>query len=141
MDIKEINRRTIAQFRAEGDLEGMRRDRLVLLTTLGRRSGERRTTPMMFHRDGDQLLIIASNVGAARHADWYLNLVADPHVIVEVGVETYDAVATPLVGAERTRQWTMLQQKYPFFADHETATARVIPVIALTSTNAPSGSS
>lgn len=137
MDITEINRTTIAQFRAGGEIEGMQRDRLVLLTTVGRRSRERRTTPMMFHRDGDRLLVIASNVGAHRHPDWYFNLVADPHVVVEVGPDTYEAVATPLAGAERTRLWTMLKQTYPFFADHEAATARTIPVVALSRASGP----
>ena len=106
MDIRETNRRVVDQFRAGGPIEGMQRDRLVLLTTTGRRSGEPRTTPMMFHRDGDRVLVIASNVGAAAHPDWYLNLVADPHVTVEIGDETYPALATPTEGADRERVWT-----------------------------------
>ncbi len=137
MDIQETNSRVIDQFRAGGEIEGMQRDRLVLVTTVGRRSGQRRTTPMMFHHDNNRLLVIASNVGAPSHPDWYLNLVADPHVTVEIGNETYDAVATPLAGAEQTRLWAMLKQTYPFFADHEAATARTIPVIALTKANTP----
>ena len=133
MDIRETNRRVIAQFRAGGPVDGMQRDRLVLLTTTGRRSGEPRTTPMMFHRDGDRVLVIASNIGAAAHPDWYLNLVADPRVTVEVGDESYPAIATPTEGADRDRVWTLLKQTYPFFADHEvTAAPRVIPVVALT---------
>ena len=78
----------------------MRRDRLVLLTTVGAKSGLRRT-PMMFHRDGDRLLVMASNIGARRHPDWYVNLAANPRVTVEVGAESYDAVATPAAGEER----------------------------------------
>jgi deazaflavin-dependent oxidoreductase (nitroreductase family) len=132
MDIQEINRRTIAQFRAGGAIEGMQRDRLVLLTTTGRRSGRATTTPLMFHRDGGRVLVTASNVGAPTHPDWYLNLVADPGVTVEIGDETYVATATALEGDERTRIWTMLKDAYPFFADHEAATERVIPVVALT---------
>ena len=131
-DVKEINRRVIEQFRAGGEVEGMHRDRLVLLTTVGARTGQRRTTPMMFHRDGDRLLVIASNAGAPRHPDWYRNLVAHPQVTVEVGDEVYDAVATPTRGAQRQRLWTMLKQRYPFFADHEAKTDRTIPVVALT---------
>ena len=68
----------IGQFRAGGEIEGMHRDRLLLLTITGTRSGQRRTTPMMFHRDAGRLLVIASNVGAPRHPDWYLNLAAGP---------------------------------------------------------------
>lgn len=93
MDINEINRRTIEQFRAGGPIEGMHRDRLVLLTTVGRRTGQRRTTPMMFHSDGDRLLVIASNMGATKHPDWYLNLVAEPLVGVEIAAESYQATA------------------------------------------------
>jgi len=132
MDVKETNRRVIAQFRAGGPIEGMHREGLLLLTTAGRRSGEQRTTPMMFHRDGDRVLVIASNIGAAQHPDWYLNLVADPHVTVEIGDETYAAHAAPTEGPDRDRVWAELKAAHPFFADHEKATDRTIPVVALT---------
>jgi deazaflavin-dependent oxidoreductase (nitroreductase family) len=132
VDIKETNRRVIAQFREGGPIEGMQRDRLVLLTTTGRHSGEPRTTPLMFHRDGDRVLVIASNIGAPSHPDWYLNLVARPQVTVEIGDESYPALATPTEGVDRERVWTLLKQTYPFFADHEKATERAIPVVALT---------
>ena len=133
MDMGETNRRVIEQFRAGGPIEGMQRDRLVLPTTTGRRSGEPRTTPMMFHRDGDRLLVIASNIGAPRHPDWYLNLAADPHVTVEIGDESYPAIATPAEGADYQRVWTLIKETYPFFADHEVKAApRMIPVVTLT---------
>jgi deazaflavin-dependent oxidoreductase (nitroreductase family) len=133
VDIREINRRVIDQFRAGGPIEGMQRDRLVLLTTKGRRSGEPRTTPMMFHRDGDRVLVIASNVGAATHPDWYRNLAAEPHVTVEIGDETYPALAVATEGADRERVWAEIKELYPFFADHEAKAApRTIPVVALT---------
>ena len=132
MDVKEINRRVIEQFRAGGEIEGMHRDRLLLLTTTGAKTGGRHTTPMMFHRDGDRLLVVASNMGARKHPDWYLNLVANPQVVVEAGGERFEAVAVPYGGAEREPLWSMLKEKYPFFADHEAKTVRVIPVVALT---------
>jgi deazaflavin-dependent oxidoreductase (nitroreductase family) len=132
MDIKQINARVIEQFRAGGPIEGMNRDGLLLLTTTGARSGRTRTTPMMFHRDGDRLLVIASNIGALKHPDWYANLVADPHVVVEVGAERFEAEAVPLTGSERERLWAMLKESYPFFAEHEAKTSREIPVVALT---------
>ncbi len=112
----------------------MNRDGLLLLTTTGAKSGQSRTTPMMFHRDGDRLLVIASNIGAAKHPDWYVNLVANPHVAVEVGAERFEATAVPLTDYERERLWTMLKQSYPFFADHEAKTSREIPVVAITRT-------
>ena len=133
MDIKEINRNVIEQFRAGGEVEGMQRDRLLLLTTTGRRSGEPRTSPMMFHRDGERLLVIGSNMGATTDPAWCHNLAADPHVTVEVGDEEYAALAEVTSGADRDRVWTEIKQTYPFFVDHEAkAGEREIPVVALT---------
>lgn len=133
VDVKEINRQVIEQFRAGGEIKGMHRDRL-LLTTVGARTGQRHTTPMMFHPDGDRSLVIASNMGAPKHPAWYLNLVANPRVTVEIGDVTYEAVASTAEGAERERLWSLLKQNYPFFAQHEQQTDRVIPVVILTRT-------
>jgi deazaflavin-dependent oxidoreductase (nitroreductase family) len=132
MDMKEVNRQVIEQFRAGGEVRGMHRERLLLLTTTGAKSGQRRTTPMMFHREPDRILVIASNSGAPRDPDWYRNLVQNPQVTVEVGDESYDAVATPLTGADREATWARIKAMYPFFADHECRTERTIPVVALT---------
>lgn len=131
MDVKAVNRKVIEQFRAGGPIEGMHRDRLVLLTTTGARSGQTHTTPMMFHRDRERILVVASNVGAPQHPDWYRNLVAHPDVTVEVGDERYEARATPLTGAEHEQVWQTLIELYPFFADHQANTERTIPVVAL----------
>ncbi|GAA4204833.1 nitroreductase family deazaflavin-dependent oxidoreductase [Actinocatenispora rupis] len=133
MDVKEINRQVIAKYRAGAELDPpLHRERIVLLTTTGVRSGLRRTTPMMFHRDGERVLVIASNVGAPHHPDWYRNLVADPRVTVELPDETYEGTAVPLTGDDRARTWEMLKETYPFFAEHEAKTEREIPVVALT---------
>jgi deazaflavin-dependent oxidoreductase (nitroreductase family) len=133
VDVKEINRMVVDRFRSGGELpHGMHRDRLVLLTTRGARTGREHTTPMMFHRDSDRVLVIASNAGAPRHPDWYRNLVADPHVTMEIGDERHEAVAVPLRGEERDRVWREIKQLYPFFADHERQAGREIPVVALT---------
>lgn len=135
MDIAEVNRAVIEQFRAGGPVDGMHRERLLLLTTVGAASGESRTTPMMFHADGDRVLVMASNMGAPADPHWYRNLVADPRVTVEIDagttVEAYAAVATPLEGAERDRVWAQITAAYPFFADHEAVAGRTIPVVAL----------
>lgn len=131
MDILAVNRKVIEQFRAGGPIEGMNRDRLLLLTTSGRRSGERRTSPMMFHREGVGLYVIASNIGAAAHPDWYLNLAADPRVEVEIGDERYPATARPLDADERAPVWATLTELYPFFLEHQASTDRAIPVVAL----------
>lgn len=127
-DMKAHNRKVIEDFRADG---GAGDRPLLLLTTTGRRTGEHRTTPMMYVPDGDRLLVIASNAGAPKHPDWYLNLVADPRVTVEVGAQTYNAVAVVTTGAERERLFAGIQAKYPFFTDHQAGVQRQIPVVAL----------
>ncbi len=94
MEMHAFDAEVIRRFRAGEEIDGLHRERLVLLTTTGRRSGERRTAPVMAVRfDGDPL-VIASNDGAARHPEWLLNLRADPHVTVEPP----DGAATEAVG-------------------------------------------
>ncbi len=129
----DYNRRLIEQFRASrgtvgGPMEGRH---LLLLTTTGAKTGQRRTTPMMYIPDGARLLVIASNAGAPAHPDWYRNLVANPEVTVEVGTETYDAHAVVLEGAERERVWAGIVERYPFFTEHQAQITRQIPVVAL----------
>jgi deazaflavin-dependent oxidoreductase (nitroreductase family) len=129
-DVPAYNRRLIAEFRANGGPPEGRQ--LLLLTTTGARSGERRTTPMMYIPDGDRLLVVASNAGAPRHPDWYHNLVAHPEVVVEHGAETFPATATPAAGEERDRLFADIAARYPFFADHQAKVTRTIPVVVLT---------
>lgn len=131
MDVAEMNRGVVAQFRAGGPVLGMDRVRLLLLTTTGRRSGTPHTTPMMFHHEGDRLLVVASNDGAPRHPDWYHNLVADPRVIVEIGHRRYEADAVPATGPDRDRLWDGLLAAYSFFADHQSGIDRQIPMVVL----------
>ena len=128
-DMKAHNRKVIAEFRANGGVPDGRP--LLLLTTTGRRSGETRTTPMMFIPDGDRLLVIASNAGAPGHPDWFRNLVAHPEVTVEVTGETYPATAVVPEPAERDRLFAEVVAKYPFFADHQAQVSRTIPVVVL----------
>ena len=130
-NLKEYNRQVIEEFRekrGKGQIEDRPR---LLLTTIGARSGQPRTTPMMYIRDGDLLLVVASNAGAQRHPDWYRNLVAHPQVTVEVRAEIYDAIARVIEGAERQQVWARIVGQYPFFADHQAQITRQIPVIAL----------
>src|SRR5919201_2309636 len=107
-DRKERNRTLVAQFRARDP--GIHYERLVILTTTGRKSGRPHTTPLLVHRDAERLIVIASNAGAPTHPDWFRNLVADPNVSVEIDDQRFDAIATPLTGDERERVWTMLKQ-------------------------------
>ena len=132
-DQDTYNRQLIEEFRADRDKGGgaMKGRPLLLLTTTGAKSGQLRTKPMMFIPDGDRLLVIASNAGAPTHPEWYRNLVAHPEVTVEVGNETFKAIATVTEGLERQRLWSRVVELYPFFADHQAKTSRQIPVIVL----------
>ena len=132
IDINDYNRKLIEEFRANrSKFSGPGSRPLLLLTTIGAKSGQHHTTPMMYIPNGDRLLVIASNIGAPKHPDWYHNLVAHPEVTVEVGTETYEATAIVTQGTERQQLWTWIIEQYPFFADHQTKTMRQIPVIAL----------
>ncbi|HLY15182.1 MAG TPA: nitroreductase/quinone reductase family protein [Candidatus Limnocylindrales bacterium] len=131
-DITKVNQRVVELFRAGGEIPGMHRERLLLLTTVGARTGQPRTTPMMFVRIGARLFVIASNAGASGDPKWYRNLLANPSVTVEMGSERYATEARPITGTERDRIWTEIKQRYPFFGDHETKVERVIPVVELT---------
>ena len=132
-DMNDWNRQTIEAFRANGGkVGGMWEGRpLLLLTTTGAKSGQRRTNPMMYLRDGDRLLVFASKGGAPTSPDWYHNLVAHPEVTVEVGTETYAAMATVLTGEERDLLYAKQGKLYPQFAEYQKKTSRKIPVVAL----------
>ena len=130
-DMRAHNHALIESWRTHGAPPGRQ---LLLLTTTGRRSGQARTTPMMYVPDSDRLLVIAANAGAVRHPDWYLNLVADPRVRVEVSDQSYDATATPLAGAERAEVFARIVADYPFFGEYQERLEREIPVVALVRT-------
>jgi deazaflavin-dependent oxidoreductase (nitroreductase family) len=132
MDMQDINRRVIEQFRAGGEIEGMQRERLLLLTTKGAKTGADRTTPTMFHADGDRVVVMASNAGASKAPSWYANLCANPSVYVEIGDEAYSATATVADGEERARLWSEITSLYPFFLEHEQTANREIPLVVLT---------
>jgi deazaflavin-dependent oxidoreductase (nitroreductase family) len=127
------NTKIIEEFRAnEGRVGGSFQGApMLLLTTTGRRTGERRTNPMMYLADGDRLLVFASKGGAPTNPDWYHNLAANPEVTVEVGTESYQAHATALQGDERDRLYAEQSSRYPGFAEYQRNTSRVIPVVAL----------
>ena len=131
--MNDYNRRLIEEFRAHGGKVGgmWEGTPLLLLTTRGAKSGKRRTTPMGYMSEGDRLIVFASSGGAPTHPDWYHNLVAHPHVTVEVGTETFDAIAVVAEDEERDRLWTKGVALYPDLAEHQAKTTRQFPVIAL----------
>jgi deazaflavin-dependent oxidoreductase (nitroreductase family) len=131
--MSDWNTKIIEEFRAnEGRVGGSFQGApMLLLTTTGRRTGERRTNPTMYLADGDRLLVFASKGGAPTNPDWYKNLVANPAVTVEVGTDSYQAHATALQGDERDRLYAEQSRRYPGFAEYQRNTSRVIPVVAL----------
>jgi deazaflavin-dependent oxidoreductase (nitroreductase family) len=132
-DHKEYNHQLIEEFRATRSNVGgpMPGRPLLLLTTTGAKSGQRRTTPLMYIPDGDRFVVFASNIGAPTTPDWCRNLMAHPNVTIEVGTETFDGTARVTEGSERERLWSTAIQSYPFFTDHQAKTTREIPVIVL----------
>lgn len=105
---------------------------LLLLTTTGRKSGQRRQIPLAYMREGDQLFLVGSNFGQARHPAWALNLLADPNAWVTMGGKEIPVLATQLTGPEHDRVY---QKFIDFVSNYETyrhRTDREIPVFALT---------
>ena len=130
---REFNRGVIDEFRANkgrvgGAFEGAP---MMLLTTTGAKSGQARTSPVVYTRDGERFIIVASKAGAPTHPDWYRNLVANPEVIVEVGEDTFSARAVVTSGEERARLYDAHAALMPNFAEYARNTTREIPVVAL----------
>jgi|SRR3954451_16358358 deazaflavin-dependent oxidoreductase (nitroreductase family) len=111
------------------------RSSLLLLHTTGAKSGAPRTTPLAYFTLDGQLVITASAAGRPAHPAWYHNLLANPDVTIERwqddAIETLDLRAVPAEGAERDRLWKEIVSLAPGFADYQTKTSRVIPVIQL----------
>lgn len=131
----DFNQQVIEEFRANsGRVGGMFANaRLLLLTTVGARSGAPHTIPLGYLPDGDRILVIGSAGGAPNHPAWYHNLVANPRVTVENGTFTYHAQATVLEGAERDRAFARAVEADPGWGDYQARVARVLPVVALQS--------
>jgi deazaflavin-dependent oxidoreductase (nitroreductase family) len=104
----------------------------LLLTTTGRRSGEPRTTPLIYGRDGDDYLIVGSVGGSPKHPSWYHNLVADPHASIQVKGDRFDVVAHVATPEEKPRLWAIMQDVWPNYDVYQTRTDRDIPVVVLT---------
>jgi deazaflavin-dependent oxidoreductase (nitroreductase family) len=130
----DFNRGVIEEFRSHGGrvsgpFEGMP---ILLLTSTGARSGEQRTAPVAYLRDGERLIVFASKAGAPENPAWYHNVTADPQVTVEVGSEKLQMRAQELHGQERDVLFAQQAQVLPQFGEYAKRTARTIPVIALT---------
>jgi deazaflavin-dependent oxidoreductase (nitroreductase family) len=132
------NTQIINEFRANngavgGNFAGMH---LLLLTTTGAKSGEKRTTPVAFFSFDDEVTIVASKGGAPTHPAWFHNLSKHPNVHIEVatadGVDEYDAIASVMPEPARSERYAKIGAVAPGFAEYEKKTDRVIPLVVLT---------
>ena len=115
-----------------GYLRGMP---VLLLTTVGRKTGKQRVTPVMYIRDGDNYVITASNMGADKHPSWFVNLQANPQATIEVGNMTRSVMAHQANPEEKKRLWAQLVERAPFFEGYKKKTTRDIPMVILQPTN------
>ena len=133
-DANDWNKAIIAEFRANaGKVGGMFEGRtLLILHSVGAKSGQERINPVAYIQDGDRFVIIASKAGAPTSPDWYHNIFANPLVSLEVGTEQFQARAVIASEPERTRLYAKMVEVMPGFAEYQQKTTRVIPVITLT---------
>jgi deazaflavin-dependent oxidoreductase (nitroreductase family) len=133
--MSDWNSKIIEEFRAKGGRDvGHFGHHLLLLTTRGAKTGQERTTPLAYHRDGDSYVIIASMGGAPKHPAWYHNLLANPEAVIEVEDQTFKVRATAVTGGpERDRLYAQQVQVMPGFAEYEKSTKgiRTIPAVRL----------
>ncbi len=104
---------------------------MLLLTTRGRRTGEAHTVPLLYLRDGDRLLVIASYGGRDHHPEWYLNLLAEPEVTARVGARNLAMTARTASSSERDVWWPQVVAAYGDYSVYQQRTEREIPVVAL----------
>ncbi len=131
--MSDFNEKVMAEFRANGGVVGgffEGRD-LLILHTIGAKSGLKRETPLVCSTDGDRYVIVASAGGADNHPAWYHNLVKNPDVTIEVGTEKFDAIATIAEEPERTRLYEHMETVGEFFSEYKQKAQRVIPVITI----------
>ncbi len=124
------NEKVIEEFRANGgEFQGA--TSLILLTTTGAKTGQPRIIPLMHVPYGNAVLAVASKGGAAKDPDWYHNILAHPHVTVEVGAEKFETTARILSGAEREKAFEKAVEVFPPYGEYQQKAPREIPVIAL----------
>ena len=133
VDRNAFNRSVIEEFRAnEGKVGGMFAGApMILITHKGAKSGKEYTNPLVYTRDADNVVIIASKGGAPEDPQWFRNLVANPDVTVEIGTEKYAGHARVAAGAERDRLFRAQADLMPNFDEYASKTTRTIPVVVI----------
>ncbi len=132
--MSDFNAKVIAEFRGnEGKVGGyFANNTLLLLHTIGAKSGKPRTNPVVTYEDGGRLVIVASKGGAPTHPDWYYNILANPEVEVEFGSEKFRAKAAIASEPERSRLYQGMADRLDAFKEYREKAGRVIPVVTLT---------
>jgi deazaflavin-dependent oxidoreductase (nitroreductase family) len=105
---------------------------VLLLNTIGRKSGRPRTAPLLYLKEGDAYVIVASKGGMSHHPQWFRNLLANPRVEIELGDQTIAAIARHASNAEKAALWPKLVAMYPDYESYQARTTRNIPVVILT---------
>jgi F420H(2)-dependent quinone reductase len=130
---KLVGKLQVAVFRRTNGkyMASMRGMPVLLLTTIGRKTRQARTTPLMYIRDGESYVITASNNGRDKHPAWFYNLQASPQVEIDLPGERLQVTATIATPAEKERFWPVLVEQAPFFDGYRKKTSRVIPMVVL----------
>ena len=133
----EFNKKIMAEFhdnagKVGGPFAGAD---VLILTTTGAKSGQTRWNPLVYTRDSDRFIIVASKGGAPTSPDWYHNLVANPSAVIEVGSDVISVEARIATGAERDRLYAQHAARMPQFLEYAKNTTRTIPVVMLTRKN------
>lgn len=130
--IKWMSRLNTAAYKVSGGRVGgkfLQGAPVALLTTIGRKSGQPRVSPLLFLRDGDRIILVASQGGRTNNPMWYLNLKANPKVTVQVKKDVLKLTARDATEAEREHYWPKLVSMYSSFEDYKSWTDRVIPIV------------
>jgi deazaflavin-dependent oxidoreductase (nitroreductase family) len=136
-ELNDFNQKVITEFRANqgkvgGQMAGMP---LLLLTTIGNKTGRTLTKPLCYSKEGNRLFVLASFAGSPHNPAWFCNLEANPMVTVEVGTERFQARAHIASGEERERLFKLQADKMNIFNDYQKKTTRQIPAVVLERVN------
>ncbi len=132
--LDDFNRAIVEEFRANGGKVGgpFEGGTLLLLHTVGAKSGQPRLSPLAYLTVDDRMIIVGSYAGAPKHPAWVHNLRADPRVRIEVGTDTYEVLARELPEDERATTYSKIVQMAPTFGEYQANTSRAIPLFELT---------
>jgi deazaflavin-dependent oxidoreductase (nitroreductase family) len=103
----------------------------LLLTTRGRKTGQLRRTALIYGRDGERYVVVASRGGNPNHPNWYLNLLETPAVTVQVMDDLFDGRAQPADEQEYARLWSIMTEIWPAYDDYQSKTTRKIPIVVI----------